>query len=93
MCLLSVRLHGSYEALVGGKMQDALVDMTAGVGEVISLRERATVPKGLFRIMVKMERANTLMGCAITVSHTHCLTHTLTRVSGLGNVKSTMSYW
>ena len=62
------RLNGSYEALVSGKIQDALVDLTAGVGEVIPLQDRSKVPKGLFRLMANMEEANTLMGCSISVN-------------------------
>ncbi|KAE8684909.1 hypothetical protein F3Y22_tig00111105pilonHSYRG00694 [Hibiscus syriacus] len=32
------KLHGSYEALEGGLVQDALVDLTGGVGEEIDIR-------------------------------------------------------
>ena len=32
------KLHGSYEALEGGLVQDALVDLTGGAGEEIDLR-------------------------------------------------------
>ncbi|RAL39935.1 hypothetical protein DM860_008075 [Cuscuta australis] len=32
------KLHGSYEALEGGLVQDALVDVTGGAGEEIDMR-------------------------------------------------------
>ena len=32
------KLHGSYEALEGGLVQDALVDLTGGAGEEIDMR-------------------------------------------------------
>ena len=31
------RIHGSYEALDGGNLSDALVDFTGGVSELVSL--------------------------------------------------------
>ena len=33
------RLHGSYEALDGGNLSDALVDFTGGVAELILLQD------------------------------------------------------
>ncbi|KAK9123371.1 hypothetical protein Sjap_012973 [Stephania japonica] len=36
------KLHGSYEALEGGLVQDALVDLTGGAGEEIDIRSRET---------------------------------------------------
>lgn len=33
-----MRLHGSYEALDGGNLSDALVDFTGGVAELILLQ-------------------------------------------------------
>ena len=37
MDTLFCRIHGSYEALDGGNLSDALVDFTGGVSELVSL--------------------------------------------------------
>ena len=37
------RLHGSYEALDGGSVTAALVDLTGGVGESIDMTDEDTV--------------------------------------------------
>ena len=37
MTNLLIRLHGSYEALDGGNLSDALVDFTGGVSELVAL--------------------------------------------------------
>ena len=38
---LLIRLHGSYEALDGGNLSDALVDFTGGVSELVALESEA----------------------------------------------------
>ena len=62
------RLHGSYQALEGGKIQDALVDMTGGIGEVVGMHNKEEIPKGLFKSILQTHRMNSLMGCSIPVS-------------------------
>ena len=34
------RLHGSYEALIGGMSQDALVDLSGAIGETVKLNDQ-----------------------------------------------------
>ena len=61
---ICIRLHGSYEALKGGKASEAMVDFTGGVTEAIDLKKPA--PK-LFRNLLKASERNALMSCSIGV--------------------------
>lgn len=55
------KLHGSYDALVGGSPHEALEDLTGGIPEPISLKDP---PEDLFEIMLKSCTSRALMGCA-----------------------------
>lgn len=62
---LSLRLHGSYEALKGGNTLEAMEDFTGGVTEFFELSETV---KELYSIMKKALERGSLMGCSIDVS-------------------------
>ncbi|XP_076458518.1 calpain-9-like [Babylonia areolata] len=59
------KLRGCYESLHGGKFQDAMVDMTGGISEVIDLRERDKLPPDLYDLMMRGFQMKSLMGCCI----------------------------
>lgn len=62
---LSLRLHGSYEALKGGNTLEAMEDFTGGVTEYFELPE---APADLYSIMKKALQRGSLMGSSIDVS-------------------------
>ncbi|XP_071534808.1 calpain-5-like isoform X5 [Panulirus ornatus] len=69
------KLHGSYEALEGGNLSDALVDLTSGVSAHLDLTiggyiEDFEKRKQLFKMMSKEMSDHALMCCAIT-PHSH----------------------
>ena len=59
------RLSGSYEALSGGLMSEALTDVTGGIVERFELGSKA--PADLQSIMLKAFNKSSLMGCSIDV--------------------------
>ena len=59
------RLNGSYEALSGGLMSEALTDVTGGIVERFELGRNA--PTDLQGIMLQAFRKSSLMGCSIDV--------------------------
>lgn len=65
VCVLSFRLHGSYEALKGGNTAEGMEDFTGGVTEFYEMKE---APKQLYKIMQKGLERGSLMGCSIDVS-------------------------
>ncbi|MPC26018.1 Calpain-5 [Portunus trituberculatus] len=69
------KLYGSYEALEGGNLSDALVDLTSGVSAHLDLTIGGYVDdfekrKQLFKMMSKEMSEHSLMCCAIT-PHSH----------------------
>ncbi|XP_069981344.1 calpain-5-like isoform X3 [Penaeus vannamei] len=65
------KLHGSYEALEGGNLSDALVDLTSGVSAHLDLTVGGYTDdfekrKQLFKMMAKEMNEHALMCCAIT---------------------------
>lgn len=61
------KLFGSYEALTGGKARDAMVDMTGGVGESISLNQYDTTEsrQKLFDILYDAYENKALISASI----------------------------
>lgn len=63
------RLYGSYEALKGGNVADALTDFTGGITEGYILRgPNADVPRNIVNILFKALDRQSLIGCGINVS-------------------------
>ncbi|KAK3608208.1 hypothetical protein CHS0354_039225 [Potamilus streckersoni] len=56
---------GCYEAIDGGKLQDALVDFTGGLSEVIDLTDKSRIPSDLYDLLWKSSQMNTEMGGSI----------------------------
>ncbi|ESO84226.1 hypothetical protein LOTGIDRAFT_108350 [Lottia gigantea] len=59
------KLRGGYSGLEGGKIGDALVDLTGGIGEVISIENKNTIPRNLFHILHKSIAMNSMVGASI----------------------------
>lgn len=66
MCLY-FRLRGCYSNLDGGKLSDALVDMTGGMSETISLNPRSEIPHNIHDLLWKSSQMNSLIGGSIHV--------------------------
>ena len=64
------KLNGSYEALEGGMMGEALTDLTGGVSELFSLKT-PDCPSNLFQIMLDAYKYEFMMGCSILGSSTN----------------------
>ena len=60
-------MRGCYEALSGGKLQDALVDMTGGLGEMINIADKSEIPDNLYDLMWKCSQMNSMLGASIHV--------------------------
>ena len=58
------KLNGSYEALEGGMVGEALVDFTGGVSEIINLKQN-DCPTNLFTFMKKAYNLQSMLGCSI----------------------------
>ena len=52
------RLHGSYQAIEGGLPQDALVDMTGGIGEAYFIQDFARNPEFLYNTVMRSFKMN-----------------------------------
>jgi len=62
------RLFGSYEALNGGHIEEALVDFTGGISYRVNLTRKRDLPSDLFAWLQALDKMSTLMGCSINVS-------------------------
>ncbi|KAJ8319152.1 hypothetical protein KUTeg_004243 [Tegillarca granosa] len=59
------KLHGCYQALDGGKLNDAIVDMTGCISERIDLSDKSKIPANLYDILWKSFKMNSLFGASI----------------------------
>ncbi|XP_072170100.1 calpain-9-like isoform X1 [Diadema setosum] len=57
------KLHGSYEALKGGNVIEAMEDFTGGVSESIDMKQNP--PPGLFKILKSSYDRDSQLGCSI----------------------------
>ena len=62
------RLYGCYEAIDGGRVHDALLDLTGGITELVDLKDISSGK--LIPIMTACDQMDTIMGAAIFVSST-----------------------
>lgn len=62
------RLRGSYENLDGGKLQDAMVDLTGGISEVIDIQKKREVSPELYNLLYTSFQMKSMMGACIFVS-------------------------
>lgn len=61
------KLHGSYEALVGGKASEAMEDLTGGITEKFGNLSSCDQDE-LWKTLVKANKKHSLMGCSIKSS-------------------------
>lgn len=69
--ILLLRFCGSYEAVVGGRIEEALMHMTGGMGEIIPISKRRAQDRN-FRENLKLiiwqaYKHKSLLGCSISV--------------------------
>nr|XP_055073650.1 calpain-2 catalytic subunit-like [Misgurnus anguillicaudatus] len=62
------KLHGSYEALIFGKVTEGFKDFTGGIAEDYELSK---APPDLFKIIKKALRLGSLLGCSIDATSAH----------------------
>jgi len=60
------KLHGGYEALKGGQTSEALEDLTGGITEAFTLKDKT--PDNLFEMMLKNIQLSCMMGCSINAT-------------------------
>ncbi|GAB1608629.1 calpain-9-like, partial [Argonauta hians] len=59
------KLHGCYQALHGGKIQNSLTDLSGGISEVYDLRDKQKIPHNFFELIEDSRKMNTLIAAAI----------------------------
>ncbi|XP_074654273.1 calpain-B-like isoform X2 [Tubulanus polymorphus] len=59
------KIHGSYQAINGGFIQDALVDFTGGLSEVINMKDKSKLPENMDSLLMKTLRMNSMLGSSI----------------------------
>ena len=61
------RLKGGYESIAWGNPNNALVDFTGGISEVIVLKEKRSSPGDLFDVMYAMTQKCSMLSCSFQV--------------------------
>ncbi|XP_060600519.1 calpain-B-like isoform X3 [Ruditapes philippinarum] len=61
------KFYGSYVSLDGGKLADALVDMTGGMSETFPLTNRSDIPHNFYDLLWKSSQMNSLIGGSINL--------------------------
>ena len=61
------RLNGGYESIAWGNPNNALVDFTGGISEVIVLKEKRSSPGDLFDVMYAMTQKCSMLSCGFQV--------------------------
>ena len=69
---LVIRVNGTYEALDGGNLSDALLDFTGGISEMIDIKAGGygsdeEKRKEFFNVLYKHKENHALMCCAVEV--------------------------
>nr|KAG5703165.1 hypothetical protein BaRGS_027330 [Batillaria attramentaria] len=59
------KLRGCYEALDGGKIQDAMVDLTGGISEVINIEDKNNILPNLYDLLMRSFSMKSMQGCSI----------------------------
>jgi len=59
------KLYGGYSVLDGGSTNDALVDLTGGISEVLTLTKKAEIPRHLYTLMLRTTHMNSMLACSI----------------------------
>ncbi|KAK7113571.1 calpain-B-like isoform X2 [Littorina saxatilis] len=59
------KLRGCYEGMDGGKLQDAMVDLTGGISEVIDLKDKTNIPADLYTLLNRSHLMKSLQGGSI----------------------------
>jgi len=57
------RLNGGYESIAWGNPNNALVDFTGGISEVIGLKGKRSSPGDLFDVMYAMTQKCSMLSC------------------------------
>ncbi|KAK2161159.1 hypothetical protein LSH36_120g02000 [Paralvinella palmiformis] len=62
------KLNGSYMNIDTGFVNEALVDLTGGLSEIVRVEEYSSKPKVLFKMMSKITEKASFMGCAVNIN-------------------------
>lgn len=61
------KLRGCYQGLNGGKLDDAIVDLTGGISERIDMKNKSEIPSNLYNLMWKCYKMNSMLGASISL--------------------------